>query len=1396
MSYQSSRKPSGPAAPVPPATPAQVDLTGSPDPPMDAAAGTAAFAKAVRESVGQRPPKRSHAAANGSIGVPWRRSSPGPAPPLVKTNGKLGDKSNTPAGQLPPPRFATSLPKTPNYMEKLTGYPTVPSWPTPNRPTEPLSNAAAQQPSPYPPVRPIATLSSQRPIAALSSQRPVSTYPAHPSPRAPAEAPLSAPLSLPVRSPTPSVGIQRSANGLSISTTLERPSESSAAQPNLSKPPVQSLRTERPAERPAPSKTRSTHAEYILANVQAGRKFFNYGSSLDANTDRMTPTVTAASRTFTKSTPGGSINSPYLASREAQQRPQQTSLLAPLIPAPVNPSQAFTLRGFAPGTLQTHTLLFSDSPTAGPPGQITIDPLLVDRLRRQHPDPNDVVMKLAKTYGNSDTVAIVRKLERDFSGKDFLARWTQQEDDLLIHVKEELKLKWNDIHLFFPNRTGWQTIQSRYAGKLKNRHSSGPRAPKRRKGNPGVEPQSQSQFESPGSQSSSDEDSAGTGLSTRPSTRARGAHHPGMYTLPPPMPESPSRSPSPPAPDASRIQGEGQAPQGRRLARGGPPNADPANVHAFQAPSCKIPSSLLAPHGHKQTRVSSAVKERDVALLGSAKQGEYPYLRREQRDLLKQSLETTLWSRHTNLAWDGTTMHVDFSEEEMLAIEPEIGPARGIRLVKQSLTRERIEKLMQGADPALIQQLSAKVADHAALRRRSARAIRDFLYDCAWSKSDALPKVETLRVKPVPQARLGVGSSAMTSFLRHRELGSLRSNKSGQWTHRVSAANESFGPARYFNGMSSDTNVLAWAPDGMRFGAGSTAFLDDDSVQYNRPNNLLVGDITSSNLHELAEHMSPRRVQIGINAHRDMQVSQDPWLFQTISGVQFTPDNRHMIATGYDYSSKPGIVSLWDVSETKPICRYLLNHNSQVDSLTINSQGYFAFGLDDAKSTRICRYRRGDGSSLSDDDELKVAKLTSQRTDPDSLIPSSFKWGPEVYGQDRYLLCGFGAKTRDYGGPGHLTMWNLEKLETPVRTYAAQNVFDVEWHASIYGRFAAGCSAGHKVNRGTKSVIRIYDSKMIGDRMAPDREFNCELECPARDMNDVVWSPANDFLISAGCTNGSIYTWDLRKPDEILHRFDHGPTVKPCYDDDSVEDIDTGVRFLAYGPNYKMYTGSSDGIVACWDPLRNTEDAFSHRVADMKSVVMCGAFSPDKTNLLLGGEEGSLSLLSVGLEDRAGELDKGVDRFHLKPATRRKKQLRDMDKFAAVEVLPPEQTGRAAAAALLQNGEITIRRAGNLGKRQAVQGPRYMKRDTADARVLEQRVRSARFQRSLRQHAPVPPCRCDAHIPFAERDEVAAVDTAPMCDEDGAAPEARRRPRWSWLEGAVEPLETLRGWAL
>jgi WD40 repeat protein len=536
---------------------------------------------------------------------------------------------------------------------------------------------------------------------------------------------------------------------------------------------------------------------------------------------------------------------------------------------------------------------------------------------------------------------------------------------------------------------------------------------------------------------------------------------------------------------------------------------------------------------------------------------------------------------------------------------------------------------------------------------------------------------------------LGLDSAHLASLpriLRSREMGNT-ARRNWSSTARMAIPDElqnhvldTLGPRRYFHGASRDVTCVAWAPDGNKFAAGAIAIDDERSMQYNRPNNLLLGDMDKNSLQELPEHHVARPTvsdSHNVNSLQAMQETQDPRLFKTVAAVDFSRDSKALYSAGGD-----GVVRMYNASSGK--CLASAKQKAEVALLTSNSHGLLASGThcsdDGSISVMRCHSDRLEAFC-----QLGPTRANVESSLP--IFPSSLKWGAGKY--SHLLLAGFASDSYDEDrlAAGEIFLWDStadQKIDLP----AARNVFDVAWNpfpssgASLFA--VAGARAG-KINR---SSIQCF---------APDQgRAKCVIEwdCPAFDINDVVYCPHDDNLIAAGATDGKVYVWDKRtagRDQSPLHILAHGPTKNVLDHDRDVEIADTGVRFLSWSATgNRLYSGSSDGVVKVWNPYCTTQDALVRDVATFNSAVMSGAFSSDYRDLLIGEDAGQLNLLGIDRKERSVRAAKKFDYCPAPALTLDKVE----DRFGL-------------ARELVSTGQIEIRPMGALPVKQAVQGPNY-----------------------------------------------------------------------------------------
>ncbi|KAF3479557.1 WD repeat protein [Arthroderma uncinatum] len=432
-----------------------------------------------------------------------------------------------------------------------------------------------------------------------------------------------------------------------------------------------------------------------------------------------------------------------------------------------------------------------------------------------------------------------------------------------------------------------------------------------------------------------------------------------------------------------------------------------------------------------------------------------------------------------------------------------------------------------------------------------------------------------------------------------------------------------------WTGASHDVMALSWAPDGTRFVAGTTAHCEENNMQYNRNNNLLLGDLAMESIKELPDHRIPRPlITTGEFANQSTFNTLGPNLYMTISAVQWSGDR--LFTASYDKTVKVWNLQsepkLWETqpesdeceSQPKLNCTHTLYHPEKLEVMSVsNLQGnLIATGCQDAKPIRIW-------SERNDTYDCLPLKTFS------NLMPSSLVWGTNPSCAD-LLVTGLSRKglrtTFSSTKCGTLVLWQVEKPNVSVlgEWEMSQHISDIKWHPS-QPIFMVGCSTPTAIVRlaetHDRSFLRFYDP------VRSKHEVN-SFHCPALDINEVTFCPLDDNYVTASCTDNLTYVWDRRNPSHILHKLGHGKPLNQLSETVPQEEDDTGVCMAVWGgPNF--YTGGSDGIVKCWDVRRSSNELVVDEIATFGHGIMSGALSPDQTNMVVGDSSGSIHILST-----------------------------------------------------------------------------------------------------------------------------------------------------------------------
>ncbi|KAJ5709619.1 hypothetical protein N7493_009910 [Penicillium malachiteum] len=461
-----------------------------------------------------------------------------------------------------------------------------------------------------------------------------------------------------------------------------------------------------------------------------------------------------------------------------------------------------------------------------------------------------------------------------------------------------------------------------------------------------------------------------------------------------------------------------------------------------------------------------------------------------------------------------------------------------------------------------------------------------------------------------------------------------------------SAVTQDLKPWKSWKGASNDVVALAWSPDSTRFAAGATA----QSDEYNRKSNLLLGSLVESTLHELPDHFTRRTAP---------STGTEDRLFTSVTDMQWVGDQLY--TASYDNT-----VKIWDVTAGKhPSCLRTLKHDSKVVVMAVSKSNpnLIATGTD---GFRLWSLQQGRSHSY-----LNLDIVRAPRQKAVDLVPTSLQWGNTAHTSE-FLIGGMTeAGQHDYKVPahGHLQLWVIrESFVSPQKVSPdSQNVFDIKWHPSER-RFIAATTysqAMHLPYR-TKTVVQLYDY-LDGSFAVHDRANR--FPCPAADINEATFCPMNPDYLTASCTDGRTYVWDVRKGDRTVHRLAHGEPLHELYDGYSREYTDYGASVALWGSGIdEFYTGGSDGALKRWDIRRSPDDALVSDVATFTEGITCASFSDDKSHMLLGSLGGGVRVVSCAPLSDPDNAD-----FKLK---------------AAPEPPSREVSGRELSKALISNAEI------------------------------------------------------------------------------------------------------------
>ncbi|OQE26245.1 hypothetical protein PENSTE_c005G07694 [Penicillium steckii] len=502
-------------------------------------------------------------------------------------------------------------------------------------------------------------------------------------------------------------------------------------------------------------------------------------------------------------------------------------------------------------------------------------------------------------------------------------------------------------------------------------------------------------------------------------------------------------------------------------------------------------------------------------------------------------------------------------------------------------------------------------------------------------------------------------------FLRQRQRGRFANN--GYYKKFYADRLSKLTPWRRWKGASNDVISLAWAPDGTRFVAGATTFGDC----YNRGNNLVLGDLTRNTLRELPDHFIPRL---------NPASTDDSRLFTTVSSTEWIGDRLYT-------ASFDNTVKIWDTSQVVS-CTKTLKHDAPVEVMSVSTL------LPNRLATGTRKgFRLWESNSEGSFQNLETVRGPAQKNV--DLTPTNLTWGTSEVTKN-LLAGGMVQPSEDpldfhVARYGHLALWKLEESSvTPIKLSPdSQNIFDIKWHPSL-PIFAAASTVRDTKSAlpGTQSLVNLYTYGSHNSRTIHSHAFSC----PGVDINEVTFCPIGSNLVTASCTDGSTYVWDMRYPGDLLHQLRHGDPIHPVNHEYRREYADVGVRVALWGTSIdQFYTGGSDGVLKQWDIRRATEDTLIVNAAQLQDPVMCAAFSPDYAHLLVGDNGGGVQVLSSA---PCADPERADFNFEYAPLPSESHQI-EADE-------PSEHSGITAAQDYLSQGQLILHPIYG-----PVQGPQY-----------------------------------------------------------------------------------------
>ncbi|KAJ6781167.1 hypothetical protein PWT90_08260 [Aphanocladium album] len=745
------------------------------------------------------------------------------------------------------------------------------------------------------------------------------------------------------------------------------------------------------------------------------------------------------------------------------------------------------------------------------------------------------------------------------------------------------------------------------------------------------------------------------------------------------------------------------------------PGSEPTfPVAASTPPAAEIKRPLRKPYKPRIRRETSPQPIRQWRQLATR-----PYLSALDRDAVQQGSQLAL-AKASPLRDGPVVYHVDFSVAEIAQMIDHMIPyvqlnvPRTAAALRQICTEYPVSTLLEGKLPG-----------------RAEQDIRNFCSDLlAGTSADTKnAKVFSIQGNTTPQQDEHRRETRVSTLLFARELdGNRGMGRTRRYVNFQSSFKQvhedAISLAAEFTNCAGDISTMTWIPN-QNILCGTTAHSDAHNQQYNKPGNLLLYSASRGVLLAFPDHRIPRPlVTKGENSSVAMRQSQDPWIYSSVVSSDYDAIHGLAYTSSFDKTIK-----VWKVDSDGGSMRAVatFQHDGNVNFVTTakDGSGNVAAAADTTTEAVRIYTMNLDNISQSPYYTISCTRNDADGSDKWAYFPATVQWGIAP-GTQHLLLVGY--SPRSFSGDeqdipvdklntGEIMLWDaLERRQVPVMTATTANVFEVAWHPTVCGFVVGTSPCGLHVDHGVRTQVHVFRQDNATHADGAYSEYQ-KLDCFASDINElsIVPNSLQSSYITAACTDGKVYVWDMSQGDKPIHVLKHGTPLDGVLRPEDREREDTGVKFTTWGRDpSRLYTGSSDGVVKVWN-IRNRRKPFVRDLLRAPGPISCGGFSPDHSKLAIGDATGRLFLFSVAKDEK---LEKqftmtlpGTDRrirrpkpFTPHPEPPAPVLVQDADVMVLDDADEDVDAATYARRRYLDTQQVTIHRNPVIG---AVQGPQY-----------------------------------------------------------------------------------------